>query len=93
MPSISALAALLMLAVASSGIASLVFFRLLRSAGATNSSLVTLLMPVTAILLGVLVLGESLNARQAVGMTLVGVALLVIDGRVAGLLMRTGARS
>ena len=84
-PSAAAIGALLMLAVVSSGIASLVFFRLLQSAGATNSSLVTLLMPVTAILLGVLLLDERLSLRQAAGIALVGLALLVIDGRLLAL--------
>lgn len=87
-PSAKAAVALLLLAVVSSGIASLVFFRLLKSAGATNSSLVTLLMPVTAILLGVSLLGESLNARQAAGIALVALALVVIDGRVVAIIKR-----
>jgi drug/metabolite transporter (DMT)-like permease len=93
MPSATAVAALVLLAVVSSGVASLVFFRLLQSAGATNSSLVTLLMPVTAILLGVLVLGERLSLRQAAGIALVGLALLVIDGRLTAFLPQAGRRA
>jgi len=43
--------------------------------------LVTLLIPVTAILLGVLVLGEPLTAREIAGALVIASALLVIDGR------------
>ena len=42
--------------------------------------LVTLLIPVTAILLGTLVLGEPLSAREIAGALVIGSALLVIDG-------------
>jgi drug/metabolite transporter (DMT)-like permease len=44
--------------------------------------LVTLLVPVTALLLGTLVLGEVLAARHFIGMAVIAAGLLVIDGRV-----------
>ena len=44
--------------------------------------LVTLLIPVTAILLGYLVLGESVSLREMAGALVIGSALLLIDGRV-----------
>jgi drug/metabolite transporter (DMT)-like permease len=44
--------------------------------------LVTLLIPVTAILLGYLVLGESISSREIIGALVIGSALLLIDGRV-----------
>jgi drug/metabolite transporter (DMT)-like permease len=50
--------------------------------------LVTLLIPVTAILLGYLVLGESMSARELTGAAVIGSALLLIDGRVVALLRR-----
>lgn len=50
--------------------------------------LVTLLIPVTAILLGWLVLGEPISTREIAGAIVIGSALLVIDGRVPGLLRR-----
>ena len=64
------------------------FFQILRRSGATNVMLVTLLIPVTAILLGVLVLGEEISLREIVGALVIGSALLVIDGRVLKLFQR-----
>jgi drug/metabolite transporter (DMT)-like permease len=58
------------------------YFRLLESAGATNALLVTFLIPVTAILLGALVLGEVLAPRHYAGMALIALGLAAIDGRV-----------
>ena len=57
------------------------YFRLLESAGATNALLVTFLIPVTAILLGALVLGEALEPRHYAGMVLIALGLAAIDGR------------
>ena len=48
----------------------------------------TLLIPVTAILLGYLVLGESISGREIVGALVIGSALLVIDGRVFNFVRR-----
>lgn len=74
-------AALAGLALLSTALAYIIFFRLLASAGATNTSLVTLLIPVSAVLLGILFLGERLTAAQAGGMALIGLGLVAIDGR------------
>ena len=52
------------------------------AAGATNTSLVTLLVPPSAILAGMLFLGETLTPLGIVGMALVLVGLVVLDGRV-----------
>jgi drug/metabolite transporter (DMT)-like permease len=43
--------------------------------------LVTLLIPATALLLGVSVLGEALLPRHLAGMALIGLGLAIIDGR------------
>jgi drug/metabolite transporter (DMT)-like permease len=69
-------------AALSTALAYIIFFRILRRAGSTNVMLVTLLIPVTAILLGVLVLGEAISLREIVGAVVIGSALLIIDGRV-----------
>lgn len=50
--------------------------------------LVTLLIPVTAILLGYLVLGERISGREIIGALVIGSALLLIDGRVFNLVRR-----
>jgi drug/metabolite transporter (DMT)-like permease len=88
MPSTTAVLALVGLAAISTSLAYIVFFTILRRSGATNTLLVTLLIPVTAILLGHFVLGEPLHTREIVGAIIIGSALLVIDGRVFGLLYR-----
>jgi drug/metabolite transporter (DMT)-like permease len=72
----------------STALAYIVFFQILRRSGATNVMLVTLLVPVTAILLGSFVLGEKISLREIVGALVIGSALLVIDGRVLKFLQR-----
>ena len=57
------------------------FFRILSSSGATNVVLVTFLVPITASLLGWLILGEQLHSRYFVGMAFIGLGLAAIDGR------------
>jgi drug/metabolite transporter (DMT)-like permease len=69
------------IATLSTALAYLLYFRLLASAGATNLLLVTFLIPVSAILLGALVLDEHLEPRHFLGMTLIGCGLVAIDGR------------
>ncbi len=80
-PSPATLAALAGLALLSTALAYILYFRILAAAGATNLLLVTFLIPVSAILLGVLVLGESLAPRHFAGMALIGLGLAAIDGR------------
>ncbi len=80
-PGLPALAAVFSLAIVSTALAYLIYFRLLSSAGATNILLVTLLVPVSAILLGALFLGERLALVHFLGMALVGSGLAAIDGR------------
>ncbi|HZB38641.1 MAG TPA: DMT family transporter, partial [Beijerinckiaceae bacterium] len=86
-PGPAAVAALLGLAALSTALAYLLYFRLLASAGATNLLLVTFLIPVSAVALGVLVLGEAIAARQVLGMALIGAGLAAIDGRALRLLV------
>ena len=62
------------------------------AAGATNLLLVTFLIPVSAILLGALVLGEMLLPRHFGGMALIGAGLAFIDGRLPRLLFQRRAR-
>ncbi len=73
--------AIISLAVLSTAVAYVLYFRLLASAGATNLLLVTFLIPVSAILLGSLVLNESLETIHFIGMALIGLGLVAIDGR------------
>jgi drug/metabolite transporter (DMT)-like permease len=74
-------AAVLALALLSTAFGYILFFNLVRSAGAINASLVTLVVPVSAILLGALFLGERLETFEFAGMALIGAGLVTIDGR------------
>ena len=69
------------LAVLCTSFAYIVYFLILERAGATNISLVTFLVPISAIILGALVLGESIFIKEIIGMTLIGLGLAIIDGR------------
>jgi len=80
-PSPEAWAALIALALFCTSLAYILYFRLVASAGATNSLLVTFLIPITAILLGALILDERLEPRHFAGMALIGLGLAAIDGR------------
>lgn len=82
MPGARVWAAVLGLGLVSTALAYAVYFRLLASAGATSLALVTFLIPITAILLGTVFLGETLLARHFAGMALIGLGLAAIDGRV-----------
>lgn len=76
--------ALIGIALLCTVLAYILYFRILAAAGATNLLLVTFLIPVSAILLGSLVLGEVLLVREFAGMALIGVGLAFIDGRLLG---------
>jgi drug/metabolite transporter (DMT)-like permease len=88
MPGLATWLAVLGLAGLSTALAYIVFFQIIRRSGASTVMLVTLLIPVTAILLGWLVLGEPVSAREIMGAIIIGSALLVIDGRVLNRLRR-----
>jgi drug/metabolite transporter (DMT)-like permease len=88
MPGLATWLAVAGLAALSTALAYIVFFQMLRRSGATNVMLVTLLVPVTAILLGAFVLGEHIALREIVGALVIGSALLLIDGRVLRLFRR-----
>lgn len=91
-PSLEAWAALVCLALFCTSLAYILYFRLLASAGATNSLLVTFLIPISAILLGALILGETLAPRHFIGMALIGLGLAAIDGRLFSWLRRHPVR-
>jgi len=81
-PSLKALGAIAGMGVLGSALASLCHFTVLQRAGATNASLVTLIMPLTPILLGGMFLGEQLSARDIAGALTIAAALVIIDGRI-----------
>jgi drug/metabolite transporter (DMT)-like permease len=71
----------LALAVLSTVVAYVIYYRILATAGSVNLMLVTFLIPITGILLGALVLGERLAMRHFLGMAAIGIGLACIDGR------------
>jgi drug/metabolite transporter (DMT)-like permease len=80
-PSPPVWAAVIGIALLSTALAYVFYFRILATAGATNLLLVTFLIPVSALLLGTTVLREPLVASQLAGMALIGAGLAAIDGR------------
>jgi drug/metabolite transporter (DMT)-like permease len=91
MPPLGSISAIIALALLSTAFAYILYFRIMALAGATNASLVTLLVPPGAILLGVVFLGERLEPTDIAGMLLIAVGLLILDGRLFARL-RPGAR-
>ena len=88
-PSIEGMGSLLGIAVLSTALAYVIYFRLLKTAGATNLLLVTLLIPVSAIILGVFLLDESLEPQHLSGMAVISLGLLIMDGRLLQFFRKT----
>ena len=72
--------AILGLAIFSTSIAYLIFYKLIENIG-SNVMLVTLLMPVSAILLSIIILNETINTTQTIGLILILTGLILVDGR------------
>jgi drug/metabolite transporter (DMT)-like permease len=92
MPEAAPIAALAALAVLCTALAYIIYWALLVSAGGTNTMLVTLLIPVAALFFAWLLLGEDVSLVEAGGMTLIGLGLVVIDGRLLQRLLQSRAR-
>ncbi len=75
------LLALLASAAIATALAYLLFFWLINRAGPSFVTLVTMLVPVSAIILGALFLGEKLTFNEIAGAVIIGSALVIIDGR------------
>jgi drug/metabolite transporter (DMT)-like permease len=82
LPGAIPLSAIVTMAVLSTALAYILFFQILSSAGVINLMLVTFLIPVSAIMLGIGILGEALKAQHLIGMAFIGLGLAAIDGRV-----------
>jgi len=74
-------AALLGLALFSTALAYAMYFKLISSAGPANAMLVTFLLPVTALIVGNLILGEPVTLRAVLGMGVILLGLALLDGR------------
>lgn len=73
---------LILLGAVGTGIAYIWNIAVLRAWGATNASTVTYLIPVVAVVLGFLVLGETLSWHEPVGAALVLIGILFTQERV-----------
>lgn len=74
--------ALLGLALLATSLAYILFFRVVARSGPANVLLVTMMIPASAIAMGTIVLGETLEAQEIIGAAVILLALLIIDGRV-----------
>ena len=93
MPSTATWLAIAGLALLSTSLAYVLYFRILATAGATNLLLVTFLIPVSAIILGAAFLAERLQANHFIGMAVIGIGLAAIDGWIFKMLWRRGKRA
>jgi drug/metabolite transporter (DMT)-like permease len=87
-PDLEMVISLVGLALLCTAFAYILFFKILASAGATNVSLVTFLVPVSAIILGIVWLGETLTINNLIGIVMILIGLLCIDGRILKLIKK-----
>jgi drug/metabolite transporter (DMT)-like permease len=71
----------LALGAAGTGIAYVIYYGLVRDVGATTASTVTYVVPLVAVTLGVIALGESLRWNDFAGALIVLAGILVAEGR------------
>jgi len=88
MPSLAASVAVLGVALVSTAFAFLLYFRILATAGANNLMLVNFLVPVSAIMLGVSILNETLKTEHLIGMALIFIGLALRDEKLLALIRR-----
>ena len=79
---LTSIGALLGMSVFGTFFAYMLYFYVIRTVGATNTLLVTFLVPITALLMGVLILGETLSQYAILGMFVIFTGLLAVDGRI-----------
>lgn len=82
-PGLATTGALLGLALFSTALGYIVYFKALEVAGPVNLMLVTLLIPVPSFALGAAFLGEALAVRHLVGLLGIAAGLAIIDGRLS----------
>lgn len=89
MPSLDIWLALIGVGLFGTAIAYIVFYQIIKNAGASNVMLVTLLVPVTALLLGGFFLDEPFHSKEIMGAVVIGLGLLFIDGRIFNIFKQT----
>jgi drug/metabolite transporter (DMT)-like permease len=88
LPSWKATGSIVALGVLATAVALLFFYRMLNLYGAARSSLVTYLLPPTALLYGVLILDEEITLNAALGLVLILAGVALGSGAGRGLLLR-----
>jgi drug/metabolite transporter (DMT)-like permease len=81
MPSLTVIGSVIALATLSTALAYIVFFRILKMAGATNTTMVGMLIPVFTMLFAVPILGETISLLKITGMMVIAIGMMVLDGR------------
>jgi drug/metabolite transporter (DMT)-like permease len=89
-PNLETIGALLGLGLLCTAFAYALYFHMLARVGPSNALLSTYLIPVSAVLLGVLVLDERLLPQHFAGMALIASGLVLIDGRILARLRGSG---
>ena len=89
MPSNLAIFSQLGLSLLCTAVAYILFFTIIKRAGSTNISLVTFLVPISAIILGAALLNEHITLNHVLGMSVIGVGLALIDGRIPARVMQS----
>lgn len=79
-PSPASLAALLALGLFGTGLAFLVYYRLLETAEPTYLSMVTYVIPIFGVILGVVVLDEQLTVYALAGFALILTGVMIVNG-------------
>ncbi len=87
-PPLEALAALAVLGILGTGIAYLLYFWLIRNVGATGTSLVTYLLPCTALVWGHIFLQEEIAWNALAGLALVLFGSMLTNGTLGALVRR-----
>ena len=89
MPGTDVWASLLAIALINTALAYVVYYRMVASVGVTYISLVTVLIPVIALMLGAVFLGESVTLSALAGMAIIALGLASADERLFGLIPRS----
>ena len=81
-PDWASIGSIVTLGVLGTGIAYVFYYRIIDAAGSTVASSVTIVQPVVAVILGMLILHESLNWYEAVGGLVIVFGAMITQGRV-----------
>jgi drug/metabolite transporter (DMT)-like permease len=81
-PDWASIGSIVTLGVVGTGIAYVFYYRIIDAAGSTIASSVTIVQPVVAVILGMLVLQETLHWYEALGGLVIILGAMITQGRV-----------